>query len=151
MLSAVTDKYENRKPVVEEAIVRRSVRQSFNAVKADVGDSVDEVGMLKEEEENIKGQFQIKRLLVAGMMDVSLMTSNANQLKYILAHQLSSASTIICVVLISLSLFLQICSGVGFIYKVSFRRSQYLVLKYKVAHCREVMVLVKKNLDLISA
>lgn len=127
MLSAITDKDEGKEVAFEKVIIKRNVRHSMASVGIDAVDSIQQASDLnilktKEEEdpEEIKGtgQFQLKRLLVAGMMDVSLMTSNANQLKYILAHQLGSASTVICVVLISLSLFLQVCSGICFIYKV---------------------------------
>lgn len=113
MLSAVTGDEENGLKTDGNFPLRI---KTFNRTVV-----VDEVDFSKEDEDlrPAKSHFQMKQLIVAGMMDISLLTSNANQLKYILAHNLNSAATIVCIALISLSIFLQIGSGVGFIYKVS--------------------------------
>lgn len=59
--------------------------------------------------------YQQKKTLAQGMMDLALISANANQLRYILSskkHPFFLAS----LMMISLSLMLQICVGIGLIW-----------------------------------
>ncbi|KAF5301855.1 hypothetical protein FQA39_LY19078 [Lamprigera yunnana] len=52
-----------------------------------------------------------------GMMDIALITANANQLRYMLAYNRGSSTYIINLFLVSLSLLLQIAVGIGLVLK----------------------------------
>lgn len=54
----------------------------------------------------------------AGMMDIALLTANANQLRFMITYNSEEKTFIISVALIVLSLFVQVAVGIGMIYKV---------------------------------
>lgn len=54
---------------------------------------------------------------VSGMMDIALITANANQLRYIIEFSSNSPTYYLNLVLISVSLLLQVCVGVSLIFK----------------------------------
>lgn len=65
-----------------------------------------------------KNSFQLRKSIVAGMMDITLLASNANQLKYIMAHNMYTGYNVVCAIFISLSILLQMICGFVFIIKV---------------------------------
>uniref|UniRef100_A0A336LVL5 CSON005988 protein n=1 Tax=Culicoides sonorensis TaxID=179676 RepID=A0A336LVL5_CULSO len=119
-LMASCDKSESTQ--TEEPIVLAKRIQPLNSSGVD---TVDGDSIPRPLFENFQGQssedklqFNAKKAIVAGMLDITLLSSNANQLKYITAHDFN-AMNISITVLISLSLFLQVCSGLMMIYKHS--------------------------------
>lgn len=66
----------------------------------------------KTKQEN---SFAAKKTVAQGMMDVALITANANQLRYLIEYQRGSPTFYFIVILISISLLLQVtqCRGCG--------------------------------------
>lgn len=52
--------------------------------------------------------FAAKKTVAQGMMDVALITANANQLRYLIEYQRNSPTFYLIVILIAISLFLQV-------------------------------------------
>lgn len=52
------------------------------------------------------------------MMDIALLTANANQLRFLLSYNSEERTFYISVTLIVLSLVIQIAVGIGMIFKV---------------------------------
>ncbi|XP_032687130.1 ninjurin-1 [Odontomachus brunneus] len=71
----------------------------------------------KAKQEN---SFAAKKTVAQGMMDVALITANANQLRYLFEYQRGSSMFYFIVVLISISLLLQVIVGVSLIFKGRF-------------------------------
>lgn len=65
--------------------------------------------------------FVTKKNVAEGMMDISLLTANANQLKFILYYNQDSKMFYPTLVLIILSLILQVAVGILLIFRVSYR------------------------------
>jgi len=61
----------------------------------------------------------MKKSHAEGMMDLSLLTANANQLKFILYYNKDAKTFYPALVLITLSLILQIAVGILLIFRVS--------------------------------
>lgn len=61
--------------------------------------------------------FAAKKTVAQGMMDVALITANANQLRYLVEYQRNSSTFYIIVFLIVVSLLLQVAVGVSLIFK----------------------------------
>ncbi|KAF7988374.1 hypothetical protein HCN44_000947 [Aphidius gifuensis] len=64
--------------------------------------------------------FAAKKTVAQGMMDVALITANANQLRYLVEYQRKSPTFWIIVALIIFSLLLQIAVGMSLIFKGRF-------------------------------
>lgn len=64
--------------------------------------------------------FAAKKTVAQGMMDVALITANANQLRYLIEYQRNSPTFYIILILIVISLLLQIAVGVSLIFKGRF-------------------------------
>ncbi|XP_012270886.1 ninjurin-2 [Orussus abietinus] len=64
--------------------------------------------------------YAAKKTVAQGMMDVALITANANQLRYLIEYQSMSPTFYMNVALISISLLLQIAVGVSLIFKGRF-------------------------------
>ncbi|KAK2578652.1 hypothetical protein KPH14_012141 [Odynerus spinipes] len=64
--------------------------------------------------------FAAKKTVAQGMMDVALITANANQLRYLIEYQRNSPTFFVILVLIVISLMLQIAVGVSLIFKGRF-------------------------------
>ncbi|XP_051861767.1 ninjurin-A-like [Drosophila albomicans] len=60
--------------------------------------------------------YQRKKTLAQGMMDLALLSANANQLRHVLEAETKSAYFFISLSLISLSIIFQIAVGVGLIW-----------------------------------
>lgn len=65
--------------------------------------------------------FASKKTAAEGMMDIALLTANANQLRFLLAYNTESQTYLMSVSLIIVSLILQVAVGVALIFKVSGR------------------------------
>lgn len=55
---------------------------------------------------------------IVGMMDIALLTANANQLRFLITYNSEEKTFIISATLIILSLIVQVAVGIGMIYKV---------------------------------
>lgn len=64
--------------------------------------------------------YNSKKSAAEGMMDISLLTANANQLKFILCFNQTSRTFYAALSLIVLSLVLQVSIGILLIFRVSF-------------------------------
>lgn len=64
--------------------------------------------------------FAAKKTVAQGMMDVALITANANQLRYLIEYQQNSPMFYVILVLIIISLLLQVAVGVSLIFKGRF-------------------------------
>ncbi|KAH0535388.1 ninjurin-A-like [Cotesia glomerata] len=64
--------------------------------------------------------FAAKKTVAQGMMDVALITANANQLRYLIEYQRESPTFFVIVFLIVFSLVLQIAVGISLIFKGRF-------------------------------
>lgn len=58
-----------------------------------------------------------------GMMDIALLTANANQLRFLITYNMDSKTFYFSVALIVLSLILQVSVGIALIFKVCVRSS----------------------------
>lgn len=65
--------------------------------------------------------YVTKKNVAEGMMDISLLTANANQLKFILYYNQESKMFYPTLALITLSLILQVAVGILLIFRVSYR------------------------------
>lgn len=65
--------------------------------------------------------YHTKKSVAEGMMDISLLTANANQLKFLLSYNQKSTTFWPAIVLIGLSLILQVLVGFLLIFRVSSR------------------------------
>lgn len=74
--------------------------------------------------DGVHNDFTSKRNVAEGMMDIALLTANANQLRLVLMLNTTSTSFYICAGLIVFSLMLQVIIGFGLIYKVSVLNSR---------------------------
>lgn len=52
------------------------------------------------------------------MMDIALLTANANQLRFLITYNSEEKTFYVSVTLIVLSLIIQVAVGIGLIYKV---------------------------------
>jgi hypothetical protein len=76
----------------------------------------------RKRQQSIFGFYQSKKSTAEGMMDISLLTANANQLKFILFYNQDSKTFAAALTLIIFSLVLQVAAGVLLIFRVSLRR-----------------------------
>lgn len=56
--------------------------------------------------------FAAKKTVAQGMMDVALITANANQLRYLIEYQRNSSTFYLIMILIVISLLLQVISNI---------------------------------------
>lgn len=71
-------------------------------------------------QQNVVSFYHSKKSTAEGMMDISLLTANANQLKFILFYNQESKTFYAALSLIVLSLVLQVAVGFLLIFRVSF-------------------------------
>jgi len=67
----------------------------------------------------LRTSYFSKKIIAEGMMDVSLLTANANQLKFFLKYEFESRTYTLSVSLILVSLILQILVGCALVFKVN--------------------------------
>ncbi|XP_076171354.1 ninjurin-A [Ptiloglossa arizonensis] len=92
--------------VVEEVVVKES------ALSIDTTD--------KRSQQYKQNTYAAKKTVAQGMMDVALITANANQLRYLIEFQRKSPTFFVILSLIIISLMLQIAVGVSLIFKGRF-------------------------------
>ncbi|XP_033331858.2 ninjurin-A [Megalopta genalis] len=71
----------------------------------------------KKREYKQQNNFAAKKTVAQGMMDVALITANANQLRYLLEYQQKSSTFVLILTLIIISLALQIAVGISLVFK----------------------------------
>ncbi|CAD7081091.1 unnamed protein product [Hermetia illucens] len=64
-----------------------------------------------------KNPYQSKKNVAEGMMDIALLTANANQLRFLITYNMDSKTFYFSVALIVLSLILQVSVGIALIFK----------------------------------
>lgn len=94
--------------------VEMKVVEETQVVGADVVD-----GGGRRREISAVNLYNSKKSTAEGMMDISLLTANANQLKFILYYNQESKTFYPALVLIILSLILQVAVGFLLIFRVS--------------------------------
>ncbi|XKL65361.1 hypothetical protein PGB90_008781 [Kerria lacca] len=72
------------------------------------------------QERNISNMFTAKKTAAQGMMDIALITANANQLRYLLEFSRQSTTFYTILALIIVSMCLQVVVGVFLIFKGRF-------------------------------
>lgn len=67
---------------------------------------------------NDKPLYASKKSMVDGMMDIALLTANANQLRFLIAYNSKSKMYHVSIGLVILSLVIQVVVGIALIFKV---------------------------------
>lgn len=67
---------------------------------------------------SFKHTKELPILLFIGLMDIALITANANQLRFLITYNSEEKTFYISATLIILSLFVQVFVGIGMIYRV---------------------------------
>ncbi|XP_028143386.1 ABC transporter F family member 4-like [Diabrotica virgifera virgifera] len=98
---------------------KRSVLQEEEE-EADDGGNVDVEAAEDQEIKKPANSFAAKKTVAQGMMDIALITANANQLRYMVEYNQHSSTFYVNVILICLSLVLQLAIGIILIYKAWF-------------------------------
>jgi hypothetical protein len=101
----------------KETIVHFDVEELKLEERTQVG--VDAVDGRRRGETSTANLYNSKKSAAEGMMDISLLTANANQLKFILYYNQESKTFYPALVLIILSLILQVAVGILLIFRVS--------------------------------
>lgn len=89
------NKKENKLEVIEEVVVK------------DITFSTDTIDK-KSQAYKQSNTYAAKKTVAQGMMDVALITANANQLRYLIEYQRESPTFYLIMSLIIISLFLQV-------------------------------------------
>lgn len=99
----------NKTEDVEEVVVNESAVASVDATD-------------KKPPRNVRpsNTFAAKKTVAQGMMDVALITANANQLRYLIEYQRNSPTFYVILSFIIISLLLQVAVGVSLIFKGRF-------------------------------
>lgn len=92
--------------VVEEVVIKDP---------AIIVDTTDKKSQYKQ-----SNTFAAKKTVAQGMMDVALITANANQLRYLLEYQRESNTFTLILSLIIISLSLQVAVGISLVFKGRF-------------------------------
>lgn len=119
-------------------------------------DSVlDDREILDEEKLEGKTPYLGSKSAAEGLMDISLLTANANQLKVLIYYNQSSKTFYAALSLIIVSLILQIVVGIMLIFKVSFIKVQSLMSEAKLSKLsnliHDLFVTFRKILNISSA
>ena len=99
---------------------------NHETVKIESGDEVIELNNIQSPQDvvdssrqNVVSFYHTKKSTAEGMMDISLLTANANQLKFILYYNQASKTFYPAISLIIISLVLQLSIGFLLIFRVS--------------------------------
>lgn len=103
---------------MNEQIEQRTVVEIME-MKVGDNDTGQDVVDGPRRQNNPANVYVTKKNVAEGMMDISLLTANANQLKFILYYNQESKMFYITLVLIILSLILQVAVGILLIFRVS--------------------------------
>ncbi|XP_061390760.1 ninjurin-B [Musca vetustissima] len=74
------------------------------------------------EEPNGANSYAGNKNIAEGLMDISLLAANANQLRFLITYNHDASTYYISMALVSLSLIMQITVGIALIFKRRFRR-----------------------------
>lgn len=102
----VDEKVSTRLETVEEVVVK-------DPLSIDTTDK-------KSQQIKQNNSYAAKKTVAQGMMDVALITANANQLRYLIEYQRESSTFYVILSLIIISLMLQIAVGASLIFKGRF-------------------------------
>lgn len=69
-------------------------------------------------------------LMISGMMDIALLTANANQLRFLITYNSEERTFIISATLLILSLIVQVAVGIGLIFKVC-KRKEFRIISQR--------------------
>lgn len=100
------DKVDKSIEMVEEVVIKDP---------AIIVDTTDKKSQYKQ-----SNTFAAKKTVAQGMMDVALITANANQLRYLLEYQKDSNTFVLILCLIVISLSLQVVVGISLVFKGRF-------------------------------
>lgn len=106
-LSSTSTKMEQLEDVVVKdpasVSAKVDVSEDVAAKEGTSADTTDKRGLNKQ-----ASSFAAKKTMAQGMMDVALITANANQLRYLIEYQRNSSTFYLIMVLIIISLLLQV-------------------------------------------
>lgn len=135
----------NETTVLVEAVELREVVREESQVGVDVVDG-------RRREISAVNLYNSKKSAAEGMMDISLLTANANQLKFILYYNQESKTFYPALVLIILSLILQVAVGFLLIFRVSvlFLYIVLCVSMVRAIHSSDIILIVITTADILS-
>lgn len=102
-------------------IEQRTVVEIMEMKGGDDNAGQDVVDGPRNRQNNSSNMLISKKSAAEGMMDISLLTANANQLKFILYYNQESKMFYPTLALIILSLILQVAVGILLIFRVSLK------------------------------
>ncbi|KAJ8888982.1 hypothetical protein PR048_008476 [Dryococelus australis] len=111
---------------VDDTVVATAAPQPEDASppKGEAEDQPEDEVTIVDVEETSEGtkskkyaSYAAKKTVAQGMMDIALITSNANQLRYLLEYGQKTASFYFAVSFITISLMLQVAVGISLIFK----------------------------------
>lgn len=115
---------------------------ALDIIESDViKDEVIEMSCVDETDGRKSGKsyYHSKKSVAEGMMDISLLTANANQLRFLIFYNANSSTFYPAFILIIMSLLLQIVIGFLLIFRVS------LIFNHKLISYLKSMFFCKKN------
>ncbi|XP_044255328.1 ninjurin-A-like [Tribolium madens] len=93
-----------------------SEKDDFSVIQLEDEDMVEDVPDTSVSQKQANS-YAAKKTVAQGMMDIALITANANQLRYIIEFNRHSSTFYLNLILIVISLFLQVAVGVSLIFK----------------------------------
>jgi len=108
----MNDKFITELEMTEEIVVDDPTSKEINEdiTKKESSDTTDK----RSPNYNAKqtNAFAAKKTVAQGMMDVALITANANQLRYLIEYQQNSPTFYVVMILIIISLLLQVIKNI---------------------------------------
>ncbi|GAB0087043.1 uncharacterized protein DMENIID0001_013030 [Sergentomyia squamirostris] len=86
---------------------------------------------------SVKSEYASKKSVAEGMMDIALLTANANQLRFIITYNTESRTFYVSLSLLILSLVLQVSVGIALIFK---RQMKIKGRKSEASHMNDYIV-----------
>ncbi|XP_076241540.1 ninjurin-A [Calliopsis andreniformis] len=102
---------EKKESITSEAVEEVVVKDATVSI-----DTTDK----KSQQYKQNSTYAAKKTVAQGMMDVALITANANQLRYLIEYQRNSPTFFVTLSLIIVSLLLQIAVGISLVFKGRF-------------------------------
>lgn len=98
-----------------------NVQDGCTQAKVNIGDNILEMrtenATIRNDDHNLYGT--VNRNMVQGLMDIALLSANANQLRFLLVYNQRSSTYYISLTLVIISLCLQVIVGVLAIFQVN--------------------------------
>ncbi|XP_049947424.1 ninjurin-1-like [Schistocerca serialis cubense] len=110
---AVVDPADQDEKVVKVELANLSAATSKEDIDDEDGETADDLETVKTR----GNAWAAKKTVAQGMMDIALLTSNANQLRYLIMYGKQSSTYVISITLIAISILLQVAVGVVLIFK----------------------------------